>query len=80
MHVPINDKSPNNISKWQMGFNSALKGLILLGWKIIANEEHVQCDHRFASPPLANEPLHSPQICRCGQWREAAASSPTQNH
>ena len=28
MHVPINVKSPNNTSKWQMGFNSAFKGLI----------------------------------------------------
>jgi hypothetical protein len=28
MQVPINVKSPNNISKWQMGFNSAFKGLI----------------------------------------------------
>jgi hypothetical protein len=27
MHVPINVKSPNNISKWQMGFNSAFKWL-----------------------------------------------------
>jgi len=27
MHVPINVKSPNNISKWKMGFNSAFKGL-----------------------------------------------------
>jgi hypothetical protein len=27
MQVPINVKSPNDISKWQMGFNSALKGL-----------------------------------------------------
>jgi hypothetical protein len=27
MHVPINVKSPNNISKWQMGFNTAFKGL-----------------------------------------------------
>ena len=30
MHVPINVKSPNNISEWQMGFNSAFKGLIQL--------------------------------------------------
>jgi hypothetical protein len=30
MHLPINVISPNNIRKWQMGFNSALKGLILL--------------------------------------------------
>jgi hypothetical protein len=27
MNLPINVKSPNNISKWQMGFNSAFKGL-----------------------------------------------------
>jgi hypothetical protein len=27
MHLPINVKSPNNISKLQMGFNSAFKGL-----------------------------------------------------
>jgi hypothetical protein len=28
MHVHINVKSPNHINKWQMGFNSAFKGLI----------------------------------------------------
>jgi len=33
--------------------------LILIGWKIVPYEEHVQCDHRFASQPLANQPLHS---------------------
>jgi hypothetical protein len=27
MHLPINVKSPNNISKCQMEFNSAFKGL-----------------------------------------------------
>ena len=27
MHGPINVKSPNNNIKWQMGFNSAFKGL-----------------------------------------------------
>jgi hypothetical protein len=30
MHLPINVKFPNNISKWQMGFNSVFKGLIVL--------------------------------------------------
>ena len=30
--------------------------LILIGWEIVPNEEHVQCDHRFASQPLANDP------------------------
>jgi hypothetical protein len=28
MHVPINVKSSNNISEWQVGFNSAFKGLM----------------------------------------------------
>jgi hypothetical protein len=28
MHLTINVKSPNNISKWQMEFNLAFKGLI----------------------------------------------------
>jgi hypothetical protein len=28
MHGPINVKFPNNTSKWQMGFNSAFKGLM----------------------------------------------------
>jgi len=36
--------------------------LILIGWKIVPNEEHVQCDHRFASQPPANGPLHSSQL------------------
>jgi hypothetical protein len=30
MHGTINVKSPNNISRWQMGFNSAFKGLIFI--------------------------------------------------
>jgi hypothetical protein len=30
MHLPIKVKSPNNISKWQMRFNSAFKGLIAI--------------------------------------------------
>ena len=38
------------------------KELILIGWKIVPNEEHAQCDHRFASQPHANEPLHSSQL------------------
>jgi len=36
--------------------------LILIGWKMFSNEEHVQCDHRFASQPLEDEPLHSSQL------------------
>jgi len=30
MHGPINVKSPNNTSKWQMAFNSPFKGLMNL--------------------------------------------------
>jgi hypothetical protein len=39
MHGPINVKSPNNISKWQMGFNSAFKGLINLDsrWRCVVS-------------------------------------------
>jgi len=36
--------------------------LILIGWKIVYNEEHVQCDHHFVSQPLTNELLHSSQL------------------
>jgi hypothetical protein len=36
MHGTINVKSPNNISKWQMGFNSAFKGLKSGGRKIFS--------------------------------------------
>jgi hypothetical protein len=35
MHGPINVKSPNNISKWQMGFNSAFKGLTESHYKTV---------------------------------------------
>jgi hypothetical protein len=46
MHVPINVKSPNNPSKWQMEFNSAFKGLIS-GFKghatfVVANGDDVR--------------------------------------
>ena len=33
MHGPINVKSPNITSKWQMGFNSEFKGLIITLYK-----------------------------------------------
>jgi hypothetical protein len=35
MHGPINVKSANNTSKWQMGFNSAFKGLMFISKKRI---------------------------------------------
>jgi hypothetical protein len=37
MHGPININLPNNTSKWQMGFNSAFKGLISDQWPILFN-------------------------------------------
>jgi hypothetical protein len=38
MHGPINVKSLNNTSKWQMGFNSAFKGLnkSIMGWMVVS--------------------------------------------
>jgi hypothetical protein len=33
MQGPINVKSPNNTSKWQMGLNSAFKGLSCWSYK-----------------------------------------------
>jgi hypothetical protein len=41
MHLPINVKSPNNTSKWQMGFNSVFEGLISSGPK--------KKEHRYTS-------------------------------
>jgi hypothetical protein len=39
MHGPINVKSPNNTSKWQMGFNSAFKGLMLVKANVVTQQE-----------------------------------------
>jgi hypothetical protein len=49
--------------------------LILIGWKIVRNE-HVQCDHRFASQPLANEPLHSSQLFDMSLQKARSTTSP----
>jgi hypothetical protein len=43
-YVPINVKSPN-ISKWQMGFNSAFKGLNLLLSVTLDNYHYHDYDH-----------------------------------
>ena len=55
------DCAHNTFSLLQNHLTSGTE-LILIGWKIFPNEEHVQIDHRFASQPLANEPLHSLQL------------------
>jgi len=46
MHVPINVKSPNNISEWQMGFNSAFKGLISDSDSHSYGENYGSCKYR----------------------------------
>jgi len=43
MHGPINVKSPNNISEWQMGFNSAFKGLMYVIHKDFVGRPTSQC-------------------------------------
>jgi hypothetical protein len=64
MHVPINVKSLNNISEWQMGFNSAFKGLnpiccllALLGAHHFLHVSRIRvknkiclCNHELAGP------------------------------
>jgi hypothetical protein len=50
MHGPINVKSPNNTNKWQMGFNSAFKGLILFGLrKTYVNIEETSGGHPISA-------------------------------
>jgi hypothetical protein len=40
MHGPINVKSLNNTSKWQMGFNSAFKGLNMRKLELAKYKSH----------------------------------------
>jgi hypothetical protein len=37
MHLPINVKSPNSISKWHMGINSAFKGFYRLDLRVFSS-------------------------------------------
>ena len=60
MHGPINVESPNNTSKWQMGFNSAFKRLnskILL-WLI----KQINC-LIFMDPCIVDDSVEIPIRC-----------------
>jgi hypothetical protein len=50
MHLLINVKFPNNISKWHMGFNSVFKGLMLCTgariFVITGEEQGRTCEQR----------------------------------
>jgi len=63
MHVPINVKSPNNISEWQMGFNSAFKGLIPRNITPAIYSRVSSCDGSFYDDsrlrPLSSRTEHS---------------------
>ena len=48
MHGPINVKSPNNTSKWQIGFNSAFKGLNIVILHLSAYEDGSECSETSA--------------------------------
>jgi hypothetical protein len=64
MHGPINVKSPNNISKWQMGFDSAFKGLktyILIFFSLSLWRRMVE-DDRFICEVMESYLLHKPFI------------------
>jgi hypothetical protein len=55
MHRPINVKFPNNISKWQMGFNSVFKGLTKLQMGVYYSEIKIFNNLPHAIKDLANE-------------------------
>jgi hypothetical protein len=65
MHVPINVKSPNNTSKWQMGFNSAFKMLMSCekhpealqsksGTALHPSNKHIGDDHALHAEPAVS--------------------------
>jgi hypothetical protein len=63
MHVLINVKSPNNtISKWQMGFNSAFKGLKEEEFPLELQVGHL--NHQLRCPQVRVEKHESPEIKR----------------
>jgi hypothetical protein len=53
MHGPINVKSPNNTSKWQMGFNSAFKGLKRAAVEYVYVCQDISVDSAVTAPPQA---------------------------
>jgi hypothetical protein len=56
MRGPINVKSPNNITNWQMRFNSAFKGLIMPANKQITSS---QVQFSPTNSTRVARPLHS---------------------
>ena len=55
------DCAQNTFLLLQMHVTSG-RELILIGWKIVPNEEHIQCDHRFASQLLAQLHYVGPEL------------------
>jgi len=58
MHVPINVKSPNNISEWQMGFNSTFKRLtknVFAFFHIL----HLHVQHNTINNDYNSTPTHA---------------------
>jgi hypothetical protein len=64
MHGPINVKSPNNTSKWQMGFNSAFKGLTLVDFQRDAQNSYLFIYNTFIKSSLCFEhyPAHLQEV------------------
>jgi hypothetical protein len=80
MHGPINVKSPNNTSEWEMGFNTAFKGLILLVFmfrlvcfrKCVRSGEHEYKQRDLSSPGL--EWVCTREVLQKRGWVEAHCS------
>jgi len=60
MHGPIKVKSPNNISEWQMGFNSAFKGLIRVEFF-----RHIL--EKYSDIKFQDNPSSGIQVVSCGR-------------
>jgi hypothetical protein len=75
MHAPINVKSPNNISKWQMGFNSAFKGL--RGVYCVHKSLYIKCAYRWWTTwrlSSAYENLRSSTVWAIRRQQQAGSS------
>jgi hypothetical protein len=71
MHLPMNVKSPNNIKKWQMGFNSEFKGLTNIFYVKLFNKsknysfsEFVQVIRRKRILPICRLLFYVINVCQ----------------
>jgi ABC-type maltose transport system permease subunit len=80
MHGPINIKSHNNTSKWQMGFNSALKGLMFFhdgvsGSCIIWMQMHMKHPRHLKHVPFWMLHIYSVRVADAASFNGSRVSN-----